>query len=191
MIEIWQIANSFLCKYKSAIPPLFNSLEVLSSLCDKIKLFAENYSQNSNLDDSGISLPVLSFRSNLKQHNLTVTPILVKKVITNLDSSKVSGPGCIPVVSLKNCEPENSQILAELFNICLNESCFLDCLKVSLVVPIFKNVVERSTVKNYYPVSILSEVSKIFEKFVHNRCAEHLEKCGLLTDFQYGFNSFQ
>ena len=43
---------------------------------------------------------------------------MVKKVIMDLDSSKTSGPDCIPVVVLKNCEPELSYILAELFNMC-------------------------------------------------------------------------
>ena len=52
---------------------------------------------------------------------------MVKKVITNLDSSKASGPDCIPVVVLKNCGPELSYILAKLFNKCLKESCFPDC----------------------------------------------------------------
>ena len=65
---------------------------------------------------------------------------MVKKVIMNLDFSKASGPDCIPVVVLKNCEPELSYILAELFNKCLKESCFPDCWKVSLMVPVFKNV---------------------------------------------------
>ena len=37
------------------IPPLFSRLEVLSSASDKAKLFAEIFSENSNLDDSGIS----------------------------------------------------------------------------------------------------------------------------------------
>ena len=113
---------------------------------------------------------------------------MVKKVITNLDSSKVSGPDCIPVVFLKNCEPELSYI-AKLFNNCLKESCFPDCWKVSSVVPVFKNVGERYTAKNYRPVSLLSVVSKIFEKLVNNRIVDHLEKCGLFSDFQYGFRS--
>ena len=103
---------------------------------------------------------------------------MVKKVITNLDSSKVSGPDSIPVVVLKNCEPELSYILAELFNICLKGSCFPDCWKVSLVVPVFKNVGERSTAKHYLPVSL--PVTKVFD---------HLENCGLFSDFQYGFRS--
>ena len=114
---------------------------------------------------------------------------MVKKIIANLDSSKASGPDCIPVVVLRNSEPELSFILAELSNMCLKESCFPDCWKVSLVVPVFKNVGERSTAKNYRPVGLLSVVSKVFEKLGNNRIVDHLEKCGLFRDFQYGFRS--
>ena len=71
--------------------------------------------------------------------------------------------------------------LAELFNKCLKESCFPDCWKVSLVVPVFKNVVERSfTARNYHSVSLLSVVSKVFEKLINNRIVDHLEKCDFL-----------
>ena len=56
-----------------------------------------------------------------------------------------------------------------------------------MVVTVFKNVGERSTAKNYDPVSFLSVVSKVFEKLVNNKIVDHLEKCGLLSDFQYGF----
>ena len=54
--DFWQIANSVLKKGKSVILPQFNGLEVLSSASDKAKLFAENFSKNSNPDYSGISL---------------------------------------------------------------------------------------------------------------------------------------
>ena len=114
---------------------------------------------------------------------------MFKKVITNLDSSKASGPDCIPVVVLKNCEPELSYIIAKLFNICLKESCFPDCSKVSSLVLVFKNVGERSTPKNYCPVSFFSVVSEVFEKLVSNRTVDNLENCGLFSDFQYGFRS--
>ena len=93
------------------------------------------------------------------------------------------------VVFLKNCEPELSYILAELFNKCLKESCFPDCWKISSLVPVFKNVGEKSTAKKYCPVSLFSVVSKVFKKLVNNRIADHLEKCGLFTDFQYAFRS--
>ena len=180
---------SVLNKGKSAIAPVFNGPEVLSSASDKAKLFAKNFSKNSNLDDFGISLPVFPSRTNLKLHNISITPKMVKKVITNLDSSKVFGPDFIPVVVLKNCEPELSYILVKFFKKCLKKSCFPDCWKVSLVVSIFKNVGERSTAKYYHPVSLLSVVSKVFEKLVSNRIVDHLEKCGLFSDFQYDFRS--
>ena len=90
---------------------------------------------------------------------------------------------------VKNCELELSYILAELFDKPLKESWFPDCWKVLSVVPVFKNVGERSTAKNYRPVSLLSVVSKVFEKLVNNRIVDHLEKCGLFSDFQYGFRS--
>ena len=113
---------------------------------------------------------------------------MVKMVTTNLDSSKASGPDCIQVAMtvLKNCKPELSYILAEL-NMCLKESFFPDCWKVSLVVPIFKNVGERSTAKNCCPVSLFSVVNKAFEKLVNNRIVDDVEKFGLFYDFQYAF----
>ena len=127
---------------------------MLSSASDKVKLFAEKFSKNSNLDDSDISLPVFPSRTNLKLHNIYVTPKMVKKVIINLDLSKASGLDCISLVVLKNCELELSYILSELFNKFLKESCFPDRWKVSSVFTVFKNVRERSATKNYHPVSL-------------------------------------
>ena len=68
--NFWQIANSVLKKDKSAIPLVFNSPQVLSSASDKAKLLAENFSKNSNIDGSGISLPVFPSGTNLKLHKI-------------------------------------------------------------------------------------------------------------------------
>ena len=57
------------------------------------------------------------------------------------------------------------------------------------MVPVFKDVGERSTAKNYRPVSLLSVVIKVFEKLVKNKIVDHLKKFGLFSDFQYGFRS--
>ena len=137
---------------------------MLSFASDKGKIFAENFSMKSNLDDPDISLPVFHSKTNLKLHDISVTPKMVRKVAMNYDLSKASGPDCFPVVVLKNCELELCYILAELFNKCLKESCFPDCWKVSSAVPVFKNVGKKPTAKNYRPVSLLSVVSKVFEK---------------------------
>ena len=49
----------------------------------------------------------------------------------------------------------------------------------------------KITTKNYHLVSLLSVVSEVFEKLVNNRIFDHLEKCGLFSDFHYGFRSSQ
>ena len=66
----------------------------------------------------------------------------------NLDSSKASGPHYVQVVVLKNYEPGLLYIPPELFDMFLKECCFADCWKVSSLVPVFKNLAERSTAKN-------------------------------------------
>ena len=60
-----------------------------------------------------------------------------------------------------------------------------------LLDPIFKNVGERSTAKNYHLAILLSVVCKVFEILANNRIVDHLEKSGLFSDFQYGFESSQ
>ena len=57
------------------------------------------------------------------------------------------------------------------------------------MIPAFKNVRERSRAENYRPVSVLSAVSKVFEKLVNSRIVDHQEKCDLFSDLQYGFRS--
>ena len=59
------------------------------------------------------------------------------------------------------------------------------------MVPVFKNVGESSTAKNYHPVSLFAVVSKVVEKLVNKRIIDHLEKSGLFCDFQYDFRSSQ
>ena len=95
------------------------------------------------------------------------------------------------VVVLKNCDPELSYILAQLFNKRLKEFSFPDCCKVSSVVPVFKNVGESSTAQKYRPVSLLSLVSKVFEKLENTRIVDHVKKCGLFYYFQHGSRSSQ
>ena len=99
----------------------------------------QSFSRTKTLKSQVVSLHIFPSRTNLKL-NISITPKMVKKVTTNLDSSKASGLDFTPVVFLKNLEPELSYILAEFFNMCLKESCFPDSWKVSLVVPAFKNV---------------------------------------------------
>ena len=121
-------------------------------LLTKQDFLQKNFSQKSNLDDSGISSSAFHFRTTLTEQyffNWIIFLLLVKKVINNLDLSRASGPGCIPVMVLKIREPQLSYILASFFNMYLQESYFPDSWKVLSVVLVFKNDRERSIARNY------------------------------------------
>ena len=82
---------------------------------------------------------------------------------------------------VRNYEPKLSYVLAELLNKFQKQSCFPDSWKLSSLVPVYKNVGERSIAKNYDPVSVLFVVSKVLEKLVNNRIVDHLEKLCLFS----------
>ena len=73
--DVWRISQ----QCKSAILPLFNGAEFLSSASDKAKLFTKNFSRNSIEDDSGISLPIFPSRANLKLHKFLQPPSWLKR----------------------------------------------------------------------------------------------------------------
>ena len=133
--NIWPIANSEHNKVKSAISLLFNYPEVLFSASNKAKLFAKNFCNNSNLDDSGISGPFFPSRINLKLHNIYVIHKMVKKVITNYHSSKASGADCIPVVVLMDCGGSNGIDCLDFHTYHLNSSI---CVRKNLVFQIVR-----------------------------------------------------
>ena len=87
------------------------------------------------------------------------------------------------MVVLKNCEPELSYVLVELFNKCQKESCFLYCSKVSSVVLILKNIRGQSTAKNIIVLLVF------FLRLVKSLKKSLPRKMWSFLDFQYGCRS--
>ena len=168
---------------------LLHLLFLMALRCCYLHMIKQNYLLKTFLRTLILTAQVsLYLLSTLELHKIPVTPTLVKNVITNLDSTKASGPECISVVALKDCEPELLSALADLFNMCF-PIFFPDCWKVSSVVTVFKNVGEKSTAKKYCLVSLLSMIIKIFQKLVNNRLVNHLKKCNffLIANLVSGF----
>ena len=99
--QFWRIANRVLNKGEFAVPLLFNGPK-----CCLLNLIKQNYLLKIFLRTLILMTQVSLYlfflsRTNLKLH-ISVTLKIVKKVITNLDSSKASGPDCIPVLVLEN-----------------------------------------------------------------------------------------
>ena len=61
-------------------------------------------------------------------------------------------------------------------------------LKVAKVIPVFKKG-NKKIIENYRPISILSSLSKLFEKIVYSQMIQYLQFDDLLSPHQFGFVS--
>ena len=71
---------------------------------------------------------------------------------------------------------EISMILTEIFNLSLTSGKFIDKLKMTRVIPLYKNKGSEQDKSNYRPIALSSNIDKIFEKLIHQRFVSFLEK---------------
>lgn len=110
----------------------------------------------------------------------------LNKIILSLQDNKSTGPNSISTRILKTVSPIISYILSDIFNNCLTSGVFPQCLKYASVIPIHK---KDSTliIGNYRPISLLSNISKLFEKLLHSRLYTFLEQHTQIYPLQFGF----
>ena len=111
----------------------------------------------------------------------------IKRVINSLDRSKSTGPYSIPFRILNILNEELANILSKIFNLSISKGKFIDVLKIVKVVPVFKNKGSPLETGNYRPISLLSNVDKIYEKIMHKRMISYLEAKNILYKKQFGF----
>ena len=106
--------------------------------------------------------------------------------IQQLNVNKCAGPEEIPIRVIKMSSPVIAPILELLFNKCLTNGSFPRSLKIGKIVPIHKKG-PKNECCNYRPITLLSPLSKIFEKCIYKQMYTYLEKYNLLTPNQFGF----
>ena len=118
----------------------------------------------------------------------SITETEKEQIITNLPNKLSSGYDCINTAIVKLCKPIITPWLTNFFNTCYRNGCYPKYLKIAKVFPIHKGGLQDEY-GNYRPKSLLSTLSKIFEKTFHFRLSSYLVNCKLLSKNQYGFRS--
>ena len=114
--------------------------------------------------------------------------IEVYNIIMALDSDKVTGPCSIPTNILKLIAPTLSEHLSNIINISFKTGIFPTCIKSASITPIHKKD-SKLSIENYRPISLLSNISKIFEKLMHSRLCNFLTQNKYLYENQFGFRT--
>ena len=113
----------------------------------------------------------------------------VRKAIDLLKPKTSTGLDKISNKLLKYVKWEISPILTKIFNQSIHQGVFPDILKQAKVIPLYKQK-EDFLFCNYRPVSLLSSVSKVFERIMYNQIYTYLTQLKVFYKSQYGFRQF-
>ena len=97
----------------------------------------------------------------------------VYDVLISLDPNKASGIDDIPPRILQLCADALYRPLHHLFNMSLRYGLIPTGWKVHKIVPVFK-AGDPSSVKNYRPISLLPNISKVLERLIFNKIISHV-----------------
>lgn len=191
--RLWQLINS---KVKNN-PPRKIEIDYLNKGGEKIaepKDIAHEMNQFYNT----VSRKLLAkmkpstrrYRENRVTRSIFIFPTdgkEVSRIIRNL-KNKSGGVDDISVSVLKTLEPYITPIMVHIINNSIHLGIFPDHYKKAEIIPIFK-AGDKHEPTNYRPISLLSNLSKIFEKVLKIRLLKFLNKVGFFSNKQYGFRT--
>ena len=119
---------------------------------------------------------------------IIVTAETVEEAIKELSAHTAPGPDKFPATVLKKFGKTLAPVMADLWQSSLSTGSIPEIFKKQSIVPIFKKG-NRSDPANYRPVSLTSQLIKVFERVVRKQMMQFVEENNLLTSEQHGFRS--
>jgi len=143
--------------------PSFTQIDVIIR---EIKKKFQHHPSICNIKNN--SLNVSSFRFKL------VTIPEVEFILKTLNTKKSIGIDGIPSIILKLSASVIAEPLTKIINSCITENTFPSLAKYATIIPVYKKY-ERTDKKNYRPISVLSALSKVFERIFHSQITNYMD----------------
>ena len=156
--------------------------------------FSEFFGSVAKEIDKKIPKSKRTYTDYLKNRNLNslllipVTESEIEKIINMFSEKKAVGPYSIPTNILKEYKKILSIPLALIINISFKRGIFPELCKIAHVIPVYKKG-DQLDCSNYRLISLLSNISKVFEKAKYSRLYEFLNKYNCLCKKQFGFQN--
>ena len=175
-----------ICRDETVPPLTRDDGTVAVTSAEKAELLASFFADKMSILDPHRAIPMLDLRTNARLCTLQVKINKVEHILRNIDINKAIGPDNISPYILKRCATQLAPPLACIFNTCINQRKWPKIWKQARVVAVHKKKT-KTKAKNYRPISLLSVVSKVFEKIICTKITKFLDKHHLLSIKQFGF----
>lgn len=157
------------------------------------EVFNQYYITASQKLEPKSSTPHQNTQTQHEKRNITPTIFLrpvnepeIKNTIQKLKNTNSTGVDKIQIRTLKETCNHITKPITHIINLMLCTAKFPQQLKDSIVIPIYKNS-DKKDIKNYRPISLLNNISKIFERVLHEQITDFIEKNKIISPRQYGF----
>jgi hypothetical protein len=121
-------------------------------------------------------------------NTILTTETEIKSIIHSLRTKHSSGYGRITSKISKVCTPLNSHPLTHIYNHSLFTGIFPDCLKISVIRPLYKKG-DKTSMTIFRPISLFTTFSKVLEKVMHIRLSHYCQTNSILVSEQFGFRN--
>lgn len=152
--------------------------------------FNEFYSNVGEKYAKKIVKPMAPFpKRNLAQGSIYLEPINTHEVVSiikSLKSKKAPGIDMIKAETLKKVADEIAEPLTYLINKIFESGKCPAEFKMAVITPIYKKG-EKTKIINYRPISLITNLTKIFEKALKAKLTKYIDKYNLVSNSQFGF----
>lgn len=194
--KFWKISRSLRCKGKHNLPHLMNHNHKVVSDTEKAELLANTFAKAHTLTldyRHAVDSKVNSLVTNLSAHcpNIDeatfITVPEISQILSTLKSSKAPGFDDISNIVLKKLPEKAIKLLTCIFNSCIHLNYFPKLFKKAKVIPIHKPNKPVNNPNSYRPISLLSNIGKIFEKLIYHRLSDFTSSSNVISEKQFGF----
>ena len=191
----WKLTK-VLKKPQKPIPPLKVGDDILLTNIEKAQKLAQQFesAHNFNLNVvSPIEDEVSLENEQINAENFSPDAIFqthldeIKSILKNFKNMKAPGDDGIFYILLKRLPQITLNFLVTFFNKCFELAYFPDTWKKAKVIPILKPEKNPAEASSYRPISLLSSISKLFERIILNRMMSHINDNSIFADEQFGF----
>lgn len=191
--KLWQIINSKISKKSKSSETIKHIKIGNNKITDKVhiaKAMNNFFCEVGNKLSANIVKPtnVELKLPDMKPNSIFIEPTSTSEIINIINALKLKNGGVdkINAKTLKVIRNYIAEPLTHIVNTCIEKAIWPDALKKAEIVPIYKSG-EKHNITNYRPISLISNVAKIFERIIYNRIYNFVEKNNIISKQQFGF----